>query len=255
MKTLNNDIRVHRSESWIFDRKIVNKDNSPYIISNKLNNPYFLFTVSTTRYQQDSRYLYRKWIDLSSMPRFEQTQVVNINNCKTTTGDTITGFSSITKLTSYTDTSSVVHDNIICIQTIGTNTVAYQPGDCVFTDGTNYKYWDPTKTEDGWLDYECKISVIFPTSITKNWIEQTYYYSINLVSGNTTLSYLKGLCDENNISYSENSTVADLVDLLTEANVEIPINYKAPLSSIELSLPIVVPTQMQVNSNLNGGDL
>ena len=164
-------------------------------------------------------------------------------------------FSSITKLTSYTDTSSVVHDNIICIQTIGTNTVAYQPGDCVFTDGTNYKYWDPTKTEKGWLDYECKISVIFPTSITKGWIEQTYYYSIDLVSGNTTLSYLKGLCDENNISYSENATVADLVDLLTEANIEIPINYKAPLSSIELSLPIVVPTQMQVNSNLNGGDL
>ena len=78
---------------------------------------------------------------------------------------------------------------------------------------------------------------------------------INISNNKYYLKKMYELCDENNISYSENATVADLVDLLTEANIEIPINYKAPLSSIELSLTIVVPTQMRVNSNLNGGDL
>ena len=63
--------------------KIVqNKDGSPYIISNKLSNPYFLISISTTRYAQNNRYIKNYWLDLSKYPRFTSTNVVNLLDIK-----------------------------------------------------------------------------------------------------------------------------------------------------------------------------
>ena len=39
MKVFNNEITIHRGETFSMDKVIQNKDGSPYIVSNRLVNP------------------------------------------------------------------------------------------------------------------------------------------------------------------------------------------------------------------------
>ena len=64
MRTLNNEITIHRGETFSMDKIIVNKDNSPYIISSKLRHPHWLLSISTTKYIQANRYIKNYWLDL-----------------------------------------------------------------------------------------------------------------------------------------------------------------------------------------------
>ena len=82
MKTLNNEITVHREETFTMEKIVQNKDGSPYIISNKLNNPYWLLSISTTRYEQENRYVKNYWLSLKDHPRFTNTRAVNLKSLK-----------------------------------------------------------------------------------------------------------------------------------------------------------------------------
>ena len=74
-------------------------------------------------------------------------------------------------------------DNVCAYGWIGDKAHYYQVGDAIFTDGTNYKYWDPEKTSNGWTDYKAlRIVVPFANYITKDWEEQNYKYSIRGVA-------------------------------------------------------------------------
>ena len=66
MKTLNNILVVHRNETFTLDKIVQNRDGSPYIVSAELENPYWLLTVSSTRYDQKDRYIQNWWLDLSN---------------------------------------------------------------------------------------------------------------------------------------------------------------------------------------------
>lgn len=178
MRTLNNEIIVHRNESFTIDKIIVNKDGSPFVISKELKNPFFLITISTTRYDQRDRYVLNYWIDLNDahnkMPRFSSTVCIDLKSLKTVEGVIkYNNFSDITNfpLSAYIDGVE---------RTINAD-------DCVFyvTDGENvqYKYYD-----NGWKDYVCRLTLPISQDVTKDWIEQSYVYSIKLVSGELSSS-------------------------------------------------------------------
>lgn len=262
MKTLNNEIFVQRGETFSIDRTIENKDTTPFIISSEIANPYFLLTVSSTRYEQEKRYVYRKWISLKDFVRFKQTKIVNLKDLKSEPGEykqsNYTGFndSKFNSLQSFTDpVTGVVYDNLVAFGYVNNEPVLYEVGDAVFTDGTSYKYWDPDKTGNGWTDYTCRFAVMFSNQITKTWVEQNYMYSIELVSGESTLQYLRTLCEQNDIYYEDVLDVNDLVELLTEQGVEITINTKKPIVEVTFNIPLLKPTKLTVSSNINGGDV
>jgi len=256
MKTLNNDIIVHRGETFTIDRTIVNKDNTPYIVSSELNNPYFLLTVTTTRYEQDDRYVYRKWLDLSDLILFKQTNIVNLFDLKKSaesTANMYTGFDdpNIQNLLSFPGV-----DNVCAYGWVDGKAYYYQVGDAVFTDGTNYKYWDPTKTTYGWTDYKApRIVVPFTNDVTKEWEEQSYKYSINLVSGTSLLEHLRGLCAKYNLEYKDSDTIDSLIYLLSVNNIAIDVDVDQPIVTLDVNLPILVPTDLTVMSDLNGGEV
>ena len=77
MKTFNNEVVIHRGETFSMDKLVENKDGSPYIVSNKLQNPYVLVSVSTTRYEQNKRYLLNQWLPLSNKVRFSITDPID----------------------------------------------------------------------------------------------------------------------------------------------------------------------------------
>lgn len=262
MKTFNNEIIIHRGETFSIDKTVQNKDGSPYVISSKLNNPYFLLTVSTTRYEQEDRYLKNYWLDLSNFPKFLSTQAFDLKSLMSTNNGTEpmypNGFDDITSR-SFNDANSTYY---IAYGYIEGKLVFLDYNDCVFyVDDENgnriYKYWDNSVVKGnvvGWLNYKCKIVKAFSHEDTSKWVEQSYTYSIKLVSGQLMSDYLNSLCDSKNINYEglENN---EKYDKLVEAGQEFPkgFNVNRVIGKYDVVMPILVPTKMSVLSSINGG--
>lgn len=163
MKTYNNELIVYRGEVFTIDKYIVNKDGSPFIISSKLKNPYFLLTVGSDLYKPE--YVYNKWLEIcSNQPRFESTVPVEIQlNDEGQWPNTLPAGTTSSKAVYY-----VVNDD-------GSKTYKYATiSDLPTENGV---------TVTDWTDYNCRLSTVFDHNITKDWNEQTYYWGIRLVSG------------------------------------------------------------------------
>lgn len=233
MKSLNNEIIVHRGETFSIDKTIQNKDGSPYIISSKLQNPAFLLTISNTRYEVDKRYIYNRYLKLDKFPRFENTTAVNLRILKNAPNGDTSLFTDFTDITELTDTDTLISEygydgehytDVVAYGYIGNDFWISRVGHDVFyvedttTGKKTYKYWkyDENNPNVGtWEEYECRIITPFLSTLTINWIDQNYTYSINLVD--------VGVDDDGNIT--------------------------TPFSK---DIPILTPTKLTVSSNING---
>lgn len=258
MKVFNNEITIHRGETFSMDKVVQNKDGSPYIVSNKLANPCVLIAVSTTRYAQDERYKLNKWLRLAETEKvqtqtgeiqvittpllaklFKSTEPFDLMSLMTEANGTIlkypNGFTDITERKYATDDSGspLLDENgnkigyYIAEGWLGTKHVYYDYDDCVFyvedDEGVrDYQYWDLTADNDkgGWVQYEFRIICPFTQAETSQWIEQSYVYSITLVSG------------EWNNNREEN---------------------EPPFVSFDSVQPLLIPTKLSVLSSINGG--
>ena len=186
--TLNGqEMTIHRGETFTIDRLIVNRDNSPFIVSSEYKNPYILITVASAKYSQENRYLVNWWLNLENLPRFTNTVVKEI--------------SSVNNMNEFAED---------------------EPLEFVYHDKKTGKYQYLKEYSVGetamFEDYEFRIIHSFPHNITKDWVEQTYFYSIRLVAGQK------------------------LDDTSTQ-----------PIDTFEVVQDILTPTKMTVLSDLNGG--
>lgn len=262
MKTFNNEISVHRGETFSIDKSVQNKDGSPYVISSKLNNPYFLLTVSTTRYEQEDRYLKNYWLDLSNFPKFLSTQAFDLKSLMSTANGSTpmypNGFDDITARSSVGANGT----DYLAYGYIGSKLVFLDYDDCVFyveddEGNRTYKYWDDSVVNGdrvGWLNYKCKITKAFSQEDTREWVEQSYTYSIKLVSGQLMSDYLNGLCISKGIDYVGISN-QEKYGKLIEAGHLFPkeFNVSRVIGKYDVVMPILVPTKMSVLSSINGG--
>lgn len=214
MKVFNHELVVHRNETFTLDKVVQNRDGSPYIITSEMQNPYFVITVSSTLYPTEDGYVYHAWLPVPE-PRFHSTVPIDITIFEYANGQTIypSGF----------DGMSGPPSGLV-------NGVAYtfEKDDALFyyddeRGNRTYKY--PYYEQDGdgwkfkeWRDYECRIIHKFLQEYTRDWVEHSYYYSIELVDG-----------------------VAG----------EGPSGR--PLTAISEVIPILEPTKLSVLSNLKGG--
>lgn len=79
MRLNGNEITIVRGESFSIDRTIVNRDGSPYIVSNKLLNPNILITVADNSFLSKASKVYKYFLPLKDLPRFTLTNPVNLN--------------------------------------------------------------------------------------------------------------------------------------------------------------------------------
>ena len=251
MKTLNNILVVHRNETFTLDKIVQNRDGSPYIVSAALDNPYWLLTVSSTRYDQKNRYIQNWWLDLSNYPRFVFTNPVDLKSFKVSSASdaasAFSSFSDVTSLNSFVGT----YLNGQQITEIEANDFVYY---LEYDNGNKeYKYW--STNSNGWQKYECRITMLFAQETTRQWVEQTYVYSITLVSGLSTIDYLRQLCTDNDIDYTDNNTIIDLYLLLRDIGYAFNNNFdvNAPLAMFNIVKPILVPTELKVMSDIKGG--
>ena len=172
MKTYNNELIVYRGEVFTIDKYLVNKDGSPFIISNKLRNPYFLLTVGSDLYKPE--YVYNKCLEIVS-PQSEDNNKQRIARFESTVPVEIQ-----------------LDENGQWPRTLPAGTTSDKAVYYIVNDdgSKTYKYAEisDTSTENGvtvtnWKDYNCRLSTVFYHNITKDWNEQTYYWGIRLVSG------------------------------------------------------------------------
>lgn len=204
MKTMRHEIEVSRGEAFTIDRILQNKDGSPYIISNAFGNPYFCLTVSSALYNQKNAYNLNIWLPVA-VPRFLSTVPLEIESFTDSGGNPkyTNGFASLSGLPNgYIDGKQL-------ILTRENDTMFYSSKD------NSYKYFKDGK----YYDYECRLIIPFTSDITKEWVEQNYLYSIDLVDG-----------------------------LLANEHAD------RPLSKIDIAIPILEPTSLTVKSNLKGGN-
>ena len=169
MMTFNHEITIRRNETFTIDKIIQNRDESPYIISDRLSNPHFVVTVTNSLYDQENRYVCNMWLPIN-LPRFELTVPVNIKDFTSMDGSQL--------YNSFEDMGGLPSGYIN-----GTN-IQFEEDDALFyvedyEGNKTYKYWKNGK----WNDYECRIVCKFLQNITREWIERNYYYNIDLVAG------------------------------------------------------------------------
>ena len=170
MKTYNNEIVVRRNETFSIDKYVVNRDGSPYIVSSRIENPYFLLTVASSKYEQTDRYVLNKWLSLTNQPRFTSTIFENIADHQTEVWDG-------------TWANAILPAGYEGDSTVYANEAAFYLQDA--NGQLTYKYWiySGDAYKGSWSDYKLRLITSFQKGITSNWIEQNYTYGILLVGG------------------------------------------------------------------------
>ena len=220
MKTFNNELVIHRGETFSMDKVVQNKDGSPYIVSNKLKNPYVLVAVSTTRYDQNKRYLLNLWLPLTDKVRFSITDPIDLTSFKTDVNGTVSKYTSFDDVNIRKPVLGSGGKDCIVSGYIGDRFVFYDYDDCVLylenEQGIKeYRYWN--LEHEGLLKYEFRITCPFTQDITSEWVEQSYVYSMTLMSG------------------------------------ELPASGEPPFANIDTVQPLLTPTKLSVLSSINGG--
>lgn len=244
MQTRNNEIIVHRGETWTMRKLIKNKDGSPYIISSRLNNPYWLISIASATYSQANRYVLEMWLNINDSPRFKITRPVELKSINPSY--TFENTSIPTGYEYDEDTGKLTYANVA---------IFYEKlSDSVI----NYKYWEYIDNEDNlydgkWVDYKCSITLPFTKDITDNWIEQNYYYNISLVDGETLINYLNTVAeqlsiDTTNISNNKNALYSSIFDI--EPNLLSEVNIEKPLYREDNVFVILPKTKLTVRTNL-----
>lgn len=236
MKVYNNEITIHRGETFTIDRVIQNRDGSPYIIFNPQSEDAearLLISVARNYYGVNETEPYRLNIWLKPSQMFtHSSRPFNLKSLMTerngTTPHYPNGFSDITAMagaSTATKVGTYIAEGWIGSDWYGVNSsddvVFYVEDD---EGNIEYKYatsdsWK-TGTPITWHDYECRITYAFDQSVTSEWIAQNYLYSISLVYGNI------------------NKSAASDEDPFTVKNAVIPI---------------LSPTKLTVLNTINGG--
>ena len=80
MQIRNNEVTIYRGETWTMNRKVQNRDGSPFIVCNRFENPFFLITIVSAMYQQENRYRLNRWLDLNNFKKFENVIPVELKS-------------------------------------------------------------------------------------------------------------------------------------------------------------------------------
>ena len=233
MQSFDLELQVHRGESFSIDFVLENPNGSPYVLTNKAINPYFLLTISSSKYSQEGRYIKNWWLEIPKYLLFYNTNPVELPEAIITTNMSPYSFDNI-NVGNYTGDAS------------GYAVYYYKD----IAGKKHYKRWTGTE----YVDYELRIIKTFSKSDTEEWVAQNYVYSINYVDGDKMYDYLLSLYNKENLSVEGADSNEELYLALSNVKKEYKnIQWDRELSKISISLPIVVPTKLIVLSEINGG--
>lgn len=225
MKTVGLKIYITRGESFSIDFSVKDKTGRPYVVLNKIQNPYLKITVASDKYSASKTYIKTWWLDLTNgynengehilLPKFSSVEPKEVN--------------SINEVgNADTDTEHYLY------RVIGDNKYYYNDGEV--------------------KEYNFRIVKTFLSGITSEWIEKRYTYDIKLVGGQTVVDYVQGLVRAHELIPSDTPIESDLNSLLNlfvghEELLEGVRLDGRPLQSEDINQDILEPTEISVASD------
>lgn len=219
MQIRGSEIIVHRGETFTLDMVAKMRNGIPFIIDEKIDNPYILLSISSANYKYNStnRYLTSFWLPLTDIPKFHSTKPVEI-----------------TEFTS--DNLTVDGENYVY--------TAIEKGI------RKYKYWnEETQT---FVDYEFRVIKQFTNNITNEWIENSYVYSITFIAGQDTHKYLQSIWKSEWGVIPEDVEKAWTIATTNDSEILNIIEQPAPICNYSDVLVFVEPSKLTVLSIIKG---
>lgn len=225
METVGLKIYITRGESFSIDFSVKDKTGRPYVVLNKIQNPYLKITVTNYKYNASKNYVKSWWLDLTNgynengehilLPRFSSVEPKEVN--------------SISEVgNADTDTEHYLY------RVIGDNKYYYNDGEV--------------------KEYDFRIVKTFLSGITSEWIEKQYTYDIKLLGGQTVVDYVQGLVRAHELIPSDTPIESDLNSLLSlfvghEELLEGVHLDGRPLQNEDINQDILTPTEIFVASD------
>lgn len=244
MQNYDNELTIYRGESFTLDFKVQYESGAPYIVSSEAENPYWLISISDSALETGNRDVRNYWLPVDNKNKYASTLPLDLYDFKTyATGDK-PAYASFSDVKSF-PISGVYYNGQYVESLSAKHAVFYnslEPG--------TYKYWD-----NGWKDYDCRIVCPFRSADTSTLEIGKYYYSIQFITGISTLSYLRSLVSENTELTSEqikDLDVHELYDLVKNvSNLPSDLHLEQPIFPTS-SNPIMAPNVINVISYMQG---
>lgn len=190
MRVYADRIQVERGEEWTYDVYFQNRDGSPYIVSEKLTNPYILVTIASSKYTQNGRYIANFWSKvIGTYPTFYSTQPTVIVDKN---ANTISEINAPDKL-------GITLPDVFLIDGVPVDNAYTMFSVYEWTDKNDEKHYfwctdyktDSNGNVTAWTyeEYSFHFVITFPTDITNTWIEQNYVFGVKLVGGTKNKEY------------------------------------------------------------------
>lgn len=180
MQIYNGQIQHTQGESFTLDMLLAYPNGDPYIISSLIPNPYILFTVASTQFDQNNRYVMRHWLDTKNedgtyrFPRFYQTTPNEELLSDESIHDEDTFFAWLSEKG---DGDGIWDpDTGLTKEVYHLNNNTYWYGKATFTNGQLTEI-------TGVYQYECRIVLTFSHEETSKMTGQKYVYFIEGVNG------------------------------------------------------------------------
>ena len=262
MNSFGNERQVQQGEDWNLDILLSASDREyiPFIVSSQRNNPFFVVTIASTKFEKNLRYVKSFWNNVDSInpidnlpyiPRFFDTVPVYCGELKE--GDelpTVPGEGTFAEFTIGDNKNTrYLYQYVIEGEEID-KSVGHQPYYYFY-----FEYGDTTERID---DYECRVRFNFPSEITAEWTSQNYLYQITLVSGILMADKLNQifLDKENKGEIKADEWPTDItmqykyVKTVCPNELQPDIDVDSPLGKILSPEPILPPTKLEVFNNL-----
>lgn len=209
MRVLDNDIIISRNESFVYDRKIENKDGSPYIISSRLTLPMLRFTVAADIYHvSDDRYILNRYLNLGDqlsdtvIPKFYCTNPIPLMKNELEVANSFSDGTPGDANNPIPELLNVDKYNYALYYIIDPDTHQRVYRRLINADDT-----------DVWTEYTFRLVLPFDVDITSKWVSRNYNYSIYLMDGTSYITVMidevARILSEGDLSYSEAHSVAE----------------------------------------------
>ena len=196
MKIYDNDILVSRNECFLYDRKVQNKDGSPYIISIRLTSPMLRFSIADENYPANERYILNRYLSVTDkitkdiLPRFYKNQPIRLMSGTDTYATDFTNYPGDTYNPIPTDISGVTKENYAVYYILDSD------GNAI------YKRYIQDDTVSGhWESYSLRLVIPFGVEITKEWTSKNYTYGIFLMDGTLYIDVMKTVVAQDIVKY------------------------------------------------------
>ena len=272
MKMVGNEVYIQRGEIWSLDFEVVDRKGHPIAVLREWRNPYIAISVAASLYEQKGDYRETYWLDLNAgwvenekgeiglelipRKRFTSAEALPLNTTKFAINEILATY-GIEK-----------GGNIVLDKTSDFDVTNFLFYIDPLNDG-NYVYKfvkDYTLDNDNdvdiqvWEEYDFRIVKHFTT---RDWMEQSYYYDVKIVTGETVQEHVTGILTSQGVTDISTDTWTEndwnsYLDMIEDESIREEMqglyDEGAPLMpDFETQSILLEPTPIYVSVNLQGG--